>query len=112
MATLRHLYGHLRSFGNAKRANVRRKAGSLSFAAFVRLRSEFCYYCAGDLPPSGIGLDRIDPARGYDEDNVLPCCTRCNCARGGDISVEEFKLIIDNRMRSGLTPWPNDRFPT
>jgi hypothetical protein len=35
------------------------------------------------------GLDRIDSAKGYLPDNVLPCCVTCNRAKG-DLSVAEF----------------------
>lgn len=37
-----------------------------------------CHYCVGVLPETGSGLDRIDNARGYEPDNVVPCCSDCN----------------------------------
>jgi hypothetical protein len=35
-----------------------------------------CTYC-GD-PMSSVGYDRLDNDRGYDIDNVVPCCSTCN----------------------------------
>ena len=35
------------------------------------------------------GLDRVDNSRGYEPDNVVPCCRRCNRAKN-DETAEEF----------------------
>lgn len=40
--------------------------------------SNACFYCGGDLPFIGSGLDRKDSSRGYCVDNVVPCCRLCN----------------------------------
>ncbi len=38
-----------------------------------------CSYChAEDI---SMGLDRVDPSRGHEKDNVLPACIRCNSIR-------------------------------
>lgn len=57
-----------------------------------------CYYCGS--PPANhylgrtyMGIDRIDNSRGYEPDNVVPCCTTCNFAKR-KMSVEEFKHWI------------------
>ena len=36
------------------------------------------------------GLDRIDPQKGYSEQNVVPCCKTCNYAKR-KMTIEEFK---------------------
>lgn len=56
-----------------------------------------CFYCAA--PPSNTsrkrrpyphnGLDRFDNARGYERDNVVPCCRACNLAKR-DMSAADF----------------------
>ena len=59
-----------------------------------------CYYCSsgpkniqkgivGDFVYNGI--DRINSSKGYEIDNVVPCCKRCNVAKS-DMSVNEFLL--------------------
>lgn len=35
-----------------------------------------CCYC-GDLI-TGLGMDRVDSSRGYELDNLVPCCMVCN----------------------------------
>lgn len=64
--------------------------------------SKPCYYCNEKT----IGwLDRRDNSRGYEPDNVVPCCRICNKMKS-DLSEKQFynqiKLIIkniDNRIR-------------
>lgn len=67
-----------------------------------------CYYCG---TREKIGLDRVDNKKGHTENNVVPCCHRCNVTRGNNFSVEEFLVIskaikkVDNdraRKSSGL----------
>lgn len=77
--------------------SIRRLRCTLTFEQFVELRSGPCFYCGGQLPRVGCGLDRIEPSRAYDFDNVVPACTRCNHARGAFITFDEFTLIM--RMR-------------
>lgn len=36
------------------------------------------------------GIDRIDSSKGYTEDNVVPCCERCNRAKL-DMTLDEFR---------------------
>jgi len=54
-----------------------------------------CFYC-GDSPGSGptdrVGLDRIDPYKGYTKDNILPCCWICNRAKSVLTQDEFFEL--------------------
>ncbi len=67
-------------------------AFSLTLDEFRTLTSSDCYYCGN--PPSRIrriergrsayrynGLDRVDNARGYESDNVVPCCRDCNTSK-------------------------------
>lgn len=64
---------------------------TIGFEEYKDLQSRSCYYCEGDLPRRGIGLDRMDNDKsvGYTVDNVLPCCATCNSIRGAHLSVSE-----------------------
>ncbi len=69
---------------------------------FFELCSQDCFYC-GDAPVPrshgykavngevflANGLDRIEPKKGYTEDNVVTCCTDCNLQKR-DTPQSEF----------------------
>lgn len=42
---------------------------------------------------AGIGLDRLDNAKGYEPGNVVSCCSECNIARSDNFTPEEMKVI-------------------
>lgn len=48
----------------------------LSFEEFCSFWQADCSYCGGAI--ATIGLDRVDSDKGYQLDNVVPCCTMCN----------------------------------
>jgi len=50
-----------------------------------------CYYCG--IIDEVNGIDRVDSTQHYHKDNVVPCCTTCNHAKG-TLTVEEFKKWI------------------
>lgn len=51
-----------------------------------------CFYCGEmDIPVNG--LDRVDNTKGYEKDNVVSCCRRCNTMKL-DLTVDEFKKKI------------------
>jgi len=65
------------------------------------LTKQSCYYCGAE--PSKVshrpqfngtyvynGIDRVDNAKGYTVDNVVPCCEHCNYAKRTR-SVEQFR---------------------
>lgn len=53
-----------------------------------------CFYCKDALPRAGSGLDRVDSSRGYELDNVVPCCTRCNKAKNNMSQASFIEHII------------------
>lgn len=77
-----------------------KKSFNLSLETFIKLINEKCYYC-GEQPfriryalnkkekQKLNGIDRIDSSKGYEEDNVVSCCTQCNLAKL-NYSTEEF----------------------
>ena len=79
----------------AKRRNI---VVTISFDEFLLLRGEDkCFYCYGQLPMLGSGLDRLDNSKGYVSGNCVPCCKMHNKMKH-DLSLREFvdqcKLIV------------------
>ena len=71
---------------------------------FLIITSKRCFYC--NSSPNNIsksrsatgdyiynGIDRIDNSIGYNLDNCVACCKRCNVAKN-DMSLKEFKDMI------------------
>ena len=89
-----------RRFAHAKyEATVKRsKIWSISLDEFADLMKKSCHYCQDKLhdklSDSGCGLDRIDNSKGYELDNVLPCCKICNYIRTDILSVSEAEKLI------------------
>lgn len=46
----------------------------------IDLITDNCFYCGAPAAPLN-GIDRVDNGRGYEEDNVVTCCKRCNLAK-------------------------------
>lgn len=74
----------------------------LSFDEFIEVASTDCFYCG--LAPSNVsrrqqsrffynGIDRVDNRLGYENSNVVACCTMCNTHKGA-ISIDMAKKII------------------
>jgi 5-methylcytosine-specific restriction endonuclease McrA len=93
-----------RVLGYYKRgARLRGLSWDLSDDDFDRLISQPCHYCG--QPPSlkkeirssatrlCNGIDRVDSNLGYSPENVVPCCTPCNKAKG-DMTYDEFMAWV------------------
>lgn len=52
------------------------------------------FMCPSPRPNTNISVDRIDPARGYDNDNVVLCCSVVNQMRR-DLTVGEFVFFCE-----------------
>lgn len=74
---------------------------AIPLSEFKTLTSSPCYYCGA--PPTLVAkrrsahsrylyntLDRIDSAKGYTLDNVVPCCRKCNSLKL-DNSMEDLR---------------------
>lgn len=79
---------------------------TLSKDEFREITAKNCAYCG--WPPSMSitsprgheewiynGVDRIDSTKGYESDNVNPCCSTCNYAKR-DMSLADFRAWIAN----------------
>jgi hypothetical protein len=80
-------------------ANARGYSFLLTVDEFATFWQKPCYYC-GD-PIELVGLDRIDNNIGYQLDNVVSCCFKCNTWKHAT-SQEEFldhaeKIYFNNR---------------
>lgn len=67
------------------RANKRNIVWNISDEKAFELFTSPCYYCGED----GLGIDRVNSSRGYEDDNVVPCCSICNTMKMAT-SQEEF----------------------
>ena len=89
-------------------ANKRGISFNLTLPFFQNMILQPCTYCgnlAGNKKTTikGIfkynGIDRWDNKIGYEEDNCLPCCGKCNKMKGastdGSDFIEHIKKIID-----------------
>lgn len=63
----------------------------ISFDFFRSKVQSECFYCSA----SGyiLGLDRLENSIGYDESNVVACCSQCNYFKGG-LNYDQFALLI------------------
>jgi hypothetical protein len=82
--------------GIAKRRGI---AFNLSFEEFAELTQHDCAYCGGELSKYSYSLDRKDNAKGYEIQNVVPCCIRCNMVKSNILSYEEM-VIIGNMLKT------------
>lgn len=83
----------------------------LSVDEFYRLTQQNCFYCGetpsressswckdGRSPFLYNGIDRIDSNKGYAINNCVPCCSKCNYAKG-NMSLEDFKNWVSKIYR-------------
>lgn len=75
---------------------------------FVNLIYQDCHYCGRPpsnnvkkikkkyCPPMELvynGVDRVDNLKGYEIDNVVPCCRECNTMKHDSLSYDEMKAV-------------------
>ena len=68
---------------------------TLTFSAYAATTNQPCGYCGGLTPKTACGLDRMDNSRGYEADNIIPCCRECNVIKGARYTAPEMLLIGD-----------------
>jgi len=63
-------------FNYKSSAKKRHYNWGLTFKQFQTFWQKPCYYCGNRIKT--IGLDRTDNSKGYNLDNLVSCCRRCN----------------------------------
>ena len=94
-----------------RRAKKENRSFDLNREEFKHITSQNCFYCGESPSMNSVsdtiidknkkeytlyrynGLDRIDANKGYEKNNIVPCCKWCNYAKRNKI-VEEFKKHI------------------
>lgn len=86
---------HRRYVRNCKNNNV---YWELSVEFFHKITSQPCEYCQ-KLPAQKDrayiynGIDRVNPHKGYEVGNVVPCCKECNSLKSNKLTYEETKVV-------------------
>jgi hypothetical protein len=88
-----------------RRSKTKNVIFSISKKKFLEIITKNCFYCGSE--PSNMqknnyntgdfiynGIDRIDNNKGYTNDNVAPCCWKCNQAKH-KMNIDEFYEWID-----------------
>lgn len=100
-----------RSWCGQARRRLRKSAKSrnlelnISSAESKVLFHQPCYYCG--LPRCG-GLDRLNPALGYNIENCVPACTKCNFILGDlpkDAKMEMRAALRSIREKKLIDNW-------
>lgn len=72
---------------SAKSRRIKLEINSEEYKALIELG---CNYCGTDLINiGGSSLDRLNSDKGYTNNNVVPCCKKCNVAKN-DMSIPDF----------------------
>lgn len=96
---LERLY-NLAIIGRCRNSGIKNE---LSFEDYCKLVQQVCYYCGAEpelkvyahstkyneYKAKANGIDRINSSLGYSVRNCVPCCSRCNSAKG-TMSQEDF----------------------
>jgi hypothetical protein len=64
-------------------AKVKGRELTVTRERFFEMFGQECHYCGTKDGDALNGVDRKDNLRGYHEDNVVPCCWRCNRTKAG-----------------------------
>jgi hypothetical protein len=71
----------------ARRRNIE---NTLTPEEFLKLlEGDCCFWCAGDLPTTRAGLDRVNNEIGYTFENCVRCCWSCNVMKA-QMSASDF----------------------
>jgi hypothetical protein len=83
-----------------RHARNRNLVWELSYEQVEKIINSPCYYCGTEKSNHKVtknckagfdhnGIDRVDSAKGYLPDNVVPCCKTCNKAKG-NMTQQDF----------------------
>lgn len=95
---------------SAWRARNKGMSFELTKADYLALTSSACHYCCrASCDGHTNGIDRKDNARGYEVDNVVPCCGECNRMKStlGDTDFIQQCMKIAFAWQQRDMPFPN-----
>jgi hypothetical protein len=84
-------------------SNLTKRPFTISLDYFKKFWGKPCRYCDDDNGHNGV--DRIDNKKGYENGNIVSCCTDCNFAKGHRFTPEQFinlckKVSKNNEIKS------------
>lgn len=90
-----------------RREHNRNLTLSITREQFIENLQKSCTYCGKfsyEEPAGTTWCDRIDNDKGYDIDNIVPCCPACNQIRGVHLTVPEMVTAMKavNALRASL----------
>ncbi len=71
---------------------------TITYAEFVELIIQPCFYCGMFYESKYNGIDRYDNEHGYTKDNIRPCCSVCNIMKNdydAMLFYEKVKTIVE-----------------
>lgn len=95
----RYVYEQYQSSAKSRNINF-----NLSKEEHLEIIKQPCYYCGSEpklkqpnrgkgkyvgVPVPYNGIDRMDSMRGYEKENCVPCCTKCNYMKS-DMNISSF----------------------
>lgn len=100
-----HLYIKWKAYSSCDQKMYGGQTVPWSVACYLMIES--CFYCD---KPTANGLDRKDSNLGHSEENVVPCCHKCNTILG-DIPWEAKLCLKDGLEQIQRTQVLNDWVP-
>jgi 5-methylcytosine-specific restriction endonuclease McrA len=80
----------------------------LTYDQFKFLCLKECWYCKTKDELNPVGVDRLDPKKGYTTDNVAPCCWTCNRAKSNMSRLDFYKYRQKfNKQKYKIVPVKN-----
>ena len=99
--------------GSAKQRKIFFNLTKKEFVKWYRIQSKVCVYCKRNVKQvihehkgffKRLTIDRIDNKLGYQLDNIVLCCFKCNTIKGNDLDYKTMKKIgkiLQNNYNKG-----------
>lgn len=93
---------------SAKKRNNHFSLGRDEFIAWFESQRLNCFYCGRLLSRNGgysndnITIDRRDNSIGYQIDNIVMSCRRCNTIKGNTFTADEMREIANKYIKPKL----------
>lgn len=99
---------HHRVLQYLKRARTKNIPVSISEARMMEIMKTPCVYCGYVSKREFGGIDRMDNELGYEEGNVVPCCSWCNYRKGAKDPV----TFLEQSIHVACAQTGNDAYRT